>query len=75
MIQKSFGLTIKAYREAIPISQEKYALKIGMDRTYYASVESGKRNISLQNIEKICNGFEITLSELFQRVEEIDSNE
>lgn len=46
MIQKSFGLTIKAYREAIPISQEKYALKIGMDRTYYASVESGKRNIS-----------------------------
>lgn len=41
-----------------------------MDRTYYASVESGRRNISLQNIEKIANGLNISLSTLFGAVEE-----
>ncbi len=40
-----------------------------MDRTYYASVESGKRNISLQNIKKIADGFEITITELFDKIE------
>ena len=71
MIQKNFGLAIKKYREQLGLSQEKFALSISMDRTYYASVESGKRNISLQNIEKIANGLNISLSELFHTVESI----
>ena len=36
-----------------------------MDRTYLASVELGRRNISLINIKKISDGFSITISELF----------
>lgn len=48
------------------ISQEKFALSIDMDRTYYASVESGKRNISIVNIEKIAQGLGVTLEELFK---------
>ena len=71
MIQKNFGLAIKKYREQLGVSQEKFALSISMDRTYYASVESGKRNISLQNIEKRANGLNISLSELFHTVESI----
>ena len=60
-----FGKRLKALREKSGISQEKFALSISMDRTYYASVENGKRNISLENIYKIANGFGISLSELF----------
>ena len=41
-----------------------------MDRSYYASVESGKRNISINNIEKIANGLNITLEELFKGLQE-----
>jgi regulatory protein munI len=52
------------------ISQEKFALLIGMDRTYYASVESGKRNVSIQNIKKIADGFNISISELLKKAEE-----
>lgn len=70
MIKKSFGQAVKKYREQLGLSQEKFALSISMDRTYYASVESGKRNISLQNIEKIANGLNISLSTLFGAVEE-----
>ena len=70
MIQKKFGKAIKSLREKQRLSQEKFALKIGMDRTYYASVESGKRNISLINIEKIAIGLDIKLYELFKYLEE-----
>ena len=56
MIAKQLGDRIKELRKETGLSQEKFALKIDMDRTYFATVESGKRNISLQNIEKIANG-------------------
>ena len=75
MIRKKFGLTLKEIREKTQLSQEKFALSIGMDRTYYASVEAGKRNISLKNIEKIANGFGISISSLFEKVEKIHSME
>ena len=70
-IQKALGLVLKQLRTDQNISQEKFALQIGMDRTYYASVEAGKRNISLANINKIANGFHIPISALFEQVEAI----
>jgi transcriptional regulator with XRE-family HTH domain len=69
MILQSFGMALKLLREKTGLSQEKFALSIEMDRTYYASVEAGKRNISLKNIEKIAQGFDVSLSELFDLVE------
>lgn len=71
MIQKQFGLACKAYREDKKLSQERFALMIEMDRTYYASVEAGKRNISIQNIKKIADGFEVTVSKLMETAEDI----
>lgn len=68
MIRKKIGLRIRELRSATGLSQEKFALKIGMDRTYFASVEVGKRNISIVNLEKIATGLDITLSELFKGV-------
>lgn len=75
MIQKNFGLAIKKLREETGLSQEKFALSIGMDRTYYASVEAGKRNISIQNIYKIAEGFNISVSALFVVVEKMNTEE
>jgi len=65
MITVKFGNRIRDFRSNLGLSQEKFALQIGMDRTYYASVESGKRNVSLINIEKIAKGLGISLSDLF----------
>jgi transcriptional regulator with XRE-family HTH domain len=65
MITVLLGQRIKELRIKAGDSQEKFALKINMDRTYYASVESGKRNISINNIKKIADGLGITLQELF----------
>lgn len=68
MITTKLGERIKQIRLSKGISQEKFALSIEMDRTYYASVENGKRNISIVNIEKIARGLEITLEELFKEI-------
>ncbi len=68
MLARELGMRIKGLRENTGLSQEKFALKINMDRTYFATVESGKRNISLNNIEKIANGLGISISKLFEGI-------
>lgn len=67
-IQKAFGLKVQQLRKEVGMSQEKFALSIDMDRTYLASVEAGKRNISLCNIEKIAKGLNISVSELLSGI-------
>lgn len=69
--QLYFGIAIKRLRNSREISQEKFALQINMDRTYYASIESGKRNVSINNIGKISDGFNLSLSDLFKIVDEV----
>ena len=65
MITKLLGNRIQILRKQTGLSQEKFALQINMDRTYFASVEAGRRNISIRNIQKIAEGFGISISELF----------
>ncbi len=66
MIAQKLGRRIRELRNQMKLSQEKFALLINMDRTYFASVESGKRNISLKNIYKIARGLGVALEELFK---------
>lgn len=68
MIEKQLGDRIKQLRNEKGLSQEKFALLIDMDRTYFATVESGKRNISIKNIEKIAKGLDVTISKLFEGI-------
>lgn len=65
-IQKAFGQKVQQLRKEKGLSQEKFALSIDMDRTYFASVEAGKRNIAIKNIQKIADGLGVSLSELFE---------
>lgn len=69
MITVALGKRIQELRKQTGLSQEKFALQIGMDRTYYASVESGKRNVAIRNIKKIADGLGVNLAQLFEGVE------
>lgn len=66
MITKWISNRIKELRAKTGLSQEKFAMKIEMDRSYFASVESGKRNISIKNLEKIINGLNVSFEEFFK---------
>lgn len=48
-----FAVNLKKYRTIKGISQEEFAIKAGLHRTYISAIEREKRNISLDNIEKI----------------------
>lgn len=64
-VKETLGKRIKFLRNEIGISQEELADRAEIDRTYITSVECGKRNISIVNIEKIAKALEVTLSKLF----------
>lgn len=68
MILKKIGNRIKFYRKNLGLSQEKFALTVEMDRTYFSAVENGKRNISVLNLDKIINGLGISYSEFFKEL-------
>ena len=59
------GKRVRELRNMRGISQEELADLASLDRTYITSVECGKRNISIVNIEKITNALNITLKEFF----------
>lgn len=64
----SFGNTVRKLRIERGISQEDFAELCELHRTYISDIELGKRNVSLENIAKIANALEISISELFARV-------
>ena len=64
-----YGQAVRKVRLEQGISQEELADRCGLHRTYISDVELGKRNISLENIERIALSLDKTLSEIFKEVE------
>lgn len=64
-ILKVFGSNLRKYRTAMNLSQEKFAEKCGLHRTYISDIECFRRSISLENIQKIANALEIEVYKLF----------
>lgn len=65
-IKKDFGDTLKKYREARELSQEKFAEMCNISRAYYGRIERGEYNTTLEIIQKISIALGIKISELFQ---------
>ena len=59
------GKRVKELRNKLGISQEELADLAELDRTYITSVECGRRNISIVNIEKLAIALNISLHEFF----------
>lgn len=66
MIKQRIGSRIRELRTNAGLSQEKLALAAELDRTYIASVENGRRNISVVNLEKIIMALNYTFVEFFK---------
>ena len=67
-IQVRFGTAVRKFRMQKGISQEDFADMCGLHRTYISDIELGKRNVSLENIDRISSALNISLSELFKEV-------
>lgn len=67
-IKEKIGNKIRQLRQEKHLSQEAFADLCELDRTYISSIEKGKRNVSIINLEKIANALNITLSTLFENL-------
>ena len=64
-IIKVFGNNVKKYRMQKGLSQEKFAEKCGLHRTYISAIECYRRSIALENIQRIADALEIETYKLF----------
>lgn len=64
-IQYKFGQQVKLLRKKTNMSQEAFADKCGLDRTYISGIERGVRNPTLQIINTIAKNLDVELSTLF----------
>ena len=62
---KAVGDRVRKLRTGRHISQEAFAKQLGYDRTYLSRVESGKQNITIGTLKRICDGLGVTVKEFF----------
>jgi transcriptional regulator with XRE-family HTH domain len=62
------GHRIRVLRIKQGWTQVEMAEKIGLDRSFLADVERGKRNVSVRNLYFIAKGFKKSLSQLLSGV-------
>lgn len=59
-----FGDALRRKRLELELTQEAFAHKCGLDRTYVSGIERGKRNVSLLNIGLIAKTLGVSISDL-----------
>lgn len=69
-IEKFFGRAVRRRREGQGLSQEAFAVKAGIHRTYVSSIELGKVQVSIAIAQKLADALEVTQSRLWRDVEQ-----
>ena len=64
------GKKIRNLRERKGLSQESFAAKAGIDRSYMGSVERGERNVAALNLIRIAKALNVGVGELFAACDE-----
>lgn len=71
-LQQNLGRAIQSLRKEQGVSQEQLALKAEIDRRYMSDIENGKRNLSLDILERLAAALCFPVSELIKKAETID---
>ncbi len=71
-IHQKTGLAIVQLRKEQGISQYNLALKANITFRYLSDIENGKRNLSLNILEKIANALGVKVSKILEMVEKME---
>ena len=63
------GGVLKIRRKELKVSRGKLANSIGIDRKHLSAIENGRQNMTLSTLWKVCNALEITVIDVFDRME------
>ncbi|MBN8698991.1 MAG: helix-turn-helix transcriptional regulator [Chitinophagales bacterium] len=64
-IKLKIGQRIRELRKELGISQEALAYKAEVDRTYVTDVENGRRNVSVEILERLIKALDISVTDFF----------
>ena len=64
-IIRVFSNNVRTQRKLLGLSQEQFAERCGLHRTYISALERGKRSISLKNIQLIADALGVDTYLLF----------
>ena len=68
-IEQEFGKAVRRRRQRLKLSQEGFADKAGIHRTYVSSIERGKVQVSIAVAQRLAVALECPLSRLFRDIE------
>ena len=60
-----FGKKVRERRAELDLSQEKLASRAGVHRTYIGMIERAEKNITLENIQKVCKALNLKIGDFF----------
>jgi transcriptional regulator with XRE-family HTH domain len=64
---RALGRAIRALRKEQGYTQESFAMKADIDRSYYGAIERGEFNVTVDTIMTIAAGLEVRAAELFKQ--------
>jgi transcriptional regulator with XRE-family HTH domain len=67
--RQTFGRAVRQTREAMGLSQEEFAEKAGIHRTYVSSIELGKVSVGIEVANQLATALGKRLSELVKKAE------
>lgn len=68
-LAERFGAMVRQLREERGFSQEGFALRVGLHRTYMGDIERGEKNVTLVTADKLAKGLGLTLASLLTELE------
>jgi len=69
-LAEDVGALVRQLRVEAGMSQEEFANRCGVHRTYIGSIERGEKAITLETAKKIVEALNISLSQFFRKLEE-----
>ena len=74
-IEEALGRAIRARRERLGVSQERFAVQAGVHRTYMSAIERGKVGISVGVAAQVAAALGVSMSVLFRDVEKLQGRD
>ena len=68
-LMQRLGKALRSHREAAGYSQESFADKIGMHRTYYSAIERGEKNLQIDTLQRVCDGLAVRMCDVLRDVD------
>lgn len=69
LLPTKIGSLVRLLRHKAGVSQEEFAHRCEIHRTYLGAIERGEKSISVETAEKVAKGFGLSLAQFFKELE------